>query len=287
MSTETTPTGLNLSRLGHRYEGATYAVTKEAVLQYAEATNDPNPLYDQGAAIPPIFPVRIINDLLMTTLLDADNGVDFTRLVHGSQDFVYHRHLKVGDTVTSAAEIIAMEAKGSGDLYTCRYDVLVDGEVAVSATSGFFIRGKKKPAAEGASKGAPKAAPAPTPEPEGRAFEGSTVVAKDQPRRYADASGDQNPIHLDNDYATSVGLGGVILHGLCSMAFASRAVVQHGCQGDPRRLASLGLRFSDMVRPGDEITTRGKAADGSLVFESTNQEGVIVLSKGRATLTGA
>ena len=286
MSTETTPTGLVLARLGHRYEGASFEITREAILQYADATNDANALYDDGATIPPVFPVRIIIDLLMTTLLDAPNGVNFAKLLHGTQDFVYYRALKVGDTVTTAAEIVGMEAKGSGDLYTCRYDVLLDGEIAVSTTSGFFIRGKKKPVDPNApakpKTTTPKAVEAP--EPIGRAFEEATEVATDQPQRYADASGDQNPIHLDDDYAKMVGLGGVVLHGLCSMAFASRAVVQKACGGDPRLLKTLGLRFTDVVRPGDTITTSGRATESVVQFESTNQSGVKVLAKGYATL---
>ncbi len=289
MSTETTATGLVLSRLGHVYEGAAFEVTKEAILQYAEATNDPNMLYEDGAAVPPVFPVRIIIDLLMTTLLDAPNGVNFAKLVHGTQSFVYHKHLKVGDTVTTAAEITGMEEKGSGDLYTCRYDVLLDGEVAVSTTSGFFIRGKKKPVEPGDAEAAPakKPKPAATPEPIGPAFEDKTTVAADQPTRYAAASGDNNPIHLDDDYAKMVGLGGVVLHGLCSMAFASRAVVQQACGGDPRRLDTLGLRFTDLVRPGDEITTSGEASATKAVFQSKNQNGGTVLAKGYATLSEA
>lgn len=157
----TTRTGLVLSRVGARYTGEPWTVTQEQLTAYALATNDPNPRYTDagqpgGAVMPPVFPVRVIRDLFFTTLLDADNGVDMMRLVHGSQDLRLLRWLKAGDVALPTAEITGMEEKGSGDLYTVRYDVTVGGELAVQATSGFFIRA---PASAKATAG--KLVPAP------------------------------------------------------------------------------------------------------------------------------
>jgi acyl dehydratase len=65
--------------------------------------------------------------------------------------------------------------------------------------------------------------------------------------RYAGASGDFNPIHLDDEFAQSVGLPGRILHGLWTMAQVARA------QGDGRDLASLSVQFRGMGVPEQEI----------------------------------
>ena len=66
--------------------------------------------------------------------------------------------------------------------------------------------------------------------------------------RYAGASGDFNPIHLDDEFARSVGLPGRILHGLWTMAQVARA------QGDGLKLESLSVQFRGMGVPEQEIT---------------------------------
>src|SRR5204862_5677408 len=64
-------------------------------------------------------------------------------------------------------------------------------------------------------------------------------------QRYKDASGDPNPIHVDEDFAKSVGLRGVILHGLYTMAPVARANAA-AVGGDPRQLRRLSAQFRGM-----------------------------------------
>ncbi len=63
------------------------------------------------------------------------------------------------------------------------------------------------------------------------------------------------PIHTDVEFAKSVGLPGIIIHGLCTMAMNSVAVVQECCDGDPERLKRLAVRFSKPGLPGEDIST--------------------------------
>ena len=70
--------------------------------------------------------------------------------------------------------------------------------------------------------------------------------------RYAGASGDFNPIHLDDEFARSVGLPGRILHGLWTMAQVARA--QGELAGDPLALKSLSVQFRGLGVPEREIT---------------------------------
>ena len=76
-----------------------------------------------------------------------------------------------------------------------------------------------------------------------------------QVRQYAEASGDFNPIHLDNDYARQVGLGGVIVHGMLTMA--QMAAMLQDWIGDEGGISKLNVRFEQIVRPGDRITCSG------------------------------
>jgi acyl dehydratase len=77
------------------------------------------------------------------------------------------------------------------------------------------------------------------------------------PHRYAGASGDFNPIHIDKEFATMVGLPNTILHGLWSMAQVQRAAVQ-AAGNDPTKLKALSAQFRGMGQPEVEITVTGE-----------------------------
>jgi acyl dehydratase len=95
---------------------------------------------------------------------------------------------------------------------------------------------------------------------------------------YARASGDMNPIHLDEKFAKSVGLPGVIAHGMLQMSIA--AVVAGKAAGGPQRLRRLSCRFAGMVEPGDEVTiTADEVEPGRLSIRAVNQHGDLVLTK--------
>jgi acyl dehydratase len=87
------------------------------------------------------------------------------------------------------------------------------------------------------------------------------------PHRYAGASGDFNPIHIDVDFAKSVGLPQNILHGLYSMAQVARACT-NAAGGDPRSLRRLSVQFRGMGLPEQEIVVSGevKEEDGERVL---------------------
>jgi acyl dehydratase len=95
------------------------------------------------------------------------------------------------------------------------------------------------------------------------------------PHRYAGASGDFNPIHIDPEFAKAVGLPGNILHGLYGMALVARAGVQ-AVEGDPRSLKRLSVQFRAMGFPEQEIVVTGTvkdASDGRVVIEMEAEQG--------------
>lgn len=79
--------------------------------------------------------------------------------------------------------------------------------------------------------------------------------------RYAGASGDFNPIHIDPDFAKSVGLPGNILHGLYSMGLVAKAAAQGLAGGDPRALKKLTVQFRGMGLPEQEIVVTGSVKE--------------------------
>jgi acyl dehydratase len=107
------------------------------------------------------------------------------------------------------------------------------------------------------------------------------------PHRYAGASGDFNPIHIDPEFAKAVGLPGNILHGLYSMAQVARAATQ-AAGGDPRSLKRLSVQFRGMGRPEVEIKVTGtvrETRNGRLVLDTVaEQEGNQIIRNAEAEL---
>lgn len=107
------------------------------------------------------------------------------------------------------------------------------------------------------------------------------------PHRYAGASGDFNPIHIDKEFATEVGLPRNILHGLYSMAQVARANVA-AAGGDPRSLRRLSVQFRGMGLPEQEIvvtgTVTGVEGDRLLVDTRAEQGGKPIIKNAKAEL---
>jgi len=121
----------------------------------------------------------------------------------------------------------------------------------------------------------------------GDTFEWVREVDPYRPVYYAGASGDYNPIHIDQVVGRAAGYRGVILQGMCTFSWLSDACVSY--LGDPGRLKTLRARFTKPVQVGDVIRFRGRcvAVDGPTVrleISATNQAGEEVLK--RATAEG-
>jgi acyl dehydratase len=98
--------------------------------------------------------------------------------------------------------------------------------------------------------------------------------AADTTVRYAGASGDFNPIHLDDEFARSVGLPGRILHGLWTMAQVARA--QTEAAGGPDTLRRLSVQFRGLGLPGEEIvvtSTARERAEGRVIVDAEAVQG--------------
>lgn len=94
--------------------------------------------------------------------------------------------------------------------------------------------------------------------------------------RYAGASGDFNPIHIDEEFARQVGLPGKILHGLWTMAQVARAQTEAG--GGPYALKRLEVQFRGMGLPEQEIAVRStvrevREADGVAIVDTVAEQG--------------
>jgi acyl dehydratase len=277
---------LNRKTIGKKYPIDETNIEQHETMYYALATNDPNPYYldgtrEGGVIAPPMFAVRYGGTPIHHIVTDNEVGENFFAvLVHGEQEIEWFKALKPGQKVKTEGTIREIDDKGSGELmYIETVSSLTDtGEKICRQSFNFFVRGygklEKKPKA-----------PEPPEDRSKEAFSVKEKVLVGQSFVYAEPSGDHNPIHVDNNFAVAVGLGGIILQGLCTMAFCHKAVVQNACNGNPLKIKKFFVRFSKPVRPGDEITIKGWwQGNQAVIFEATNQAGEFVIRGGRAEL---
>ena len=222
----------------------------------------------------------------MGAVVDLVPPEDLPRLLHLEHDLHLHRPLVVGDELLTTTEVHGIRGRRSG----AEVSLLVrtadaSGVTVAEQYATMFIRGL----GGGESGGS---------DPPEHAFpsggrgeplvETSAHVDADQTWRYRDASGDTNPIHVDEVYAKEAGLPGVIVHGLCTMAFCSHAVLAGVAGGDPALLRRLAVRFSRPVRPDTDLVTAvwdlGTAGARHLYGFEARSEDAVVVKDGRAEI---
>jgi acyl dehydratase len=263
----------------------TVTLEPDRVVAYAAATNDDNPAYLSGKYAPPVFGVVPAWDPLIAAVFDVVPPEKKPVMLHAGHDMRFSGPLVPGTTLSTVAAPFSVRPSRAGTWVTVRaVSVDVDtGDQVLEQFGTMFVRGWNDVAASGpdrpehpfpsAGRGEPLAV-----------FD--AAVDGDQTWRYAEASGDDNRIHVDDEFARGVGLPGIILHGLCTMAMCSRAVIESVADGDPTRLARLAVRFSKPVLPGADLITTvypGPDGDGSFAFEARSG-GERVIRDGRAEL---
>lgn len=264
----------DVDAIGRMTDEQRYAVTDAALRAYADATDDVpgGPVF---ATVPALPAVALASRLVASEEIRP-------RVVHYEQDFVLHRPFEPGMTVVSRAAPIALLARPNGtSLVIHATTTTQEGELLTEQYVTEFFRGVAAPESVG------ERAPDHRLDVDGEPpfAEIGYPVADDQTVRYADASGDHFAIHLDDEFARSVGLSGRIVHGLCTMAFAGRAVLEAAGTHDPAAVRRLAVRFSAPLFPGDTVTTRvWELGQRTYGFDASGSDGTPVIKDGRAEL---
>lgn len=245
-----------------------FDVTRERIAEYAAATNDPIAAHRAGDVAPPVFGIVPVFDSMMMPAVDVFPVELIPRVVHGEQDFRFYRPIRPGDKLVSRGKMIGYQGLKKGTraaiLVECRSQ---DGELVNEQYVTCFVRGYTADKSVGELSPEHKfddtlreAAPL---------AKVDQHIDDDQTFRYAAASGDPMPIHLDAEVASDAGLPGIIAHGLCTMAFASWALLTEAADSDVHRLKRFAVRFAKMVLPGDDLETRiwvKSAGDGVTTY---------------------
>ncbi|GAB2484630.1 FAS1-like dehydratase domain-containing protein [Jatrophihabitans fulvus] len=130
-----------------------YRVSREKIREFADAINDPNPVYrDAGAAraaghadvlAPPTFATRLTLEAAAVVIADPDFGLDFSRVVHGEERYEYHRPIAAGDELEVVTTVDSIRAVAGNDMVGLRFDVrTTDGEPVTTARMLLVGRGE-------------------------------------------------------------------------------------------------------------------------------------------------
>ena len=169
--------------------------------------------------------------------------------VHLSQEIRVHRAPEPGEELTVDLKVLGARHESRGVRLALGCVVRSGTESLAELTTGVLLVGAvaPEPGGELPNPATPPAGPAGTP----------AVVTVTLPReliaRYAEVSGDLNPIHLDDDAAAAAGFPGVIAHGMSVLALVTEAIVDRYADGDPSRVKALATRFSAPVSPDEPV----------------------------------
>jgi acyl dehydratase len=179
-------------------------------------------------------------------------SVDPAGVVHGEHALVLHRPLPVEGVLTTEGRITGMFDKGAakGALVVAESETRHDRR-GLLATNTVTIFARLDGGFGGRDRtGAPPRIPGGDPD-----FRIEETPAENQPLLYR-LSGDTFPLHADPDFASMAGFERPIMHGLCTLGFACRALMRALTAGDPRRVRRIACRFSKPLYPGLPIETR-------------------------------
>jgi acyl dehydratase len=205
--------------------------------------------------------------------------LEWSRMLHGEQVIRLFQPLAPQGRIIQVGEVLNIYDKGKGAVYRIRIKGrtedegdLYEAEWSIFYVGGGDFGGDPGPKAE-------KIAPPAGTEPD---FSLTEKIAENQAVIYR-LSGDYNPLHLDPAAARRGGFDRPILHGLCTYGFATRAIVSELLSGEVARLKEFSARFSDVVYPGDNLTTEGwKSANGYIIQARTDRS--VVLSNARVVI---
>jgi acyl dehydratase len=281
---------LKLNALDRWIDAGDFFVDPQQCRKYAAATNDTNPKHVSGELAPPIFAVVATVPPLVQALhaLIPEQTNAFQRNVHGGQDMRFYRPIVPGTTLRVRLRPVAVLQRPTGAAIVSYADLRdLSGAPVQEQYFTSYLRGVVAQTSWGVD---PPDHRMPVDVKQTQPVASVRYdIDPDQTYRYADATGDYSAYHVDDAAARAAGFPGIFLHGLCTMAFVSRAVIETVCAGDPARLRRLAVRFSHPVYPAESITTAiwsGTRQEeySSYWFETVNVTSQPVITHGLAEI---
>jgi acyl dehydratase len=144
---------MNRDMVGYAYPPSQpWAVTRDNIVDFAHAIGDSNPAYHddeaaramglEGICAPPTFPITVTMAAMQKSFEDPSLNMDFTRVVHSDQRFLYTRPIRVGDDLVVVTTVDEIKSLGTSEIITLHSHVTSHGETVVDTWSKLVVRGE-------------------------------------------------------------------------------------------------------------------------------------------------
>jgi len=237
--------------------------------------------YEAGLQALPTMPVVLCSPGAWYRKPEA--GIDWVRMLHGEQRLSLHRPLPIGGRVTGLTRIRDIVDKGpdKGAMLYLERELSEADSGAPLATLGQTLVLRGNGGCGSTTDSAPPVHRIPERNPD---LIVDSVIDPRAALIYR-LSGDYNPLHADPEIARSAGFRAPIFHGLGTFGMAALAVLKGACAGKPERIASLAVRFTAPVYPGEHLSTALWIDGGTVSFRTRVVERELVaVDNGLATL---
>lgn len=240
-------------------------ITRAEIRSFADSIDDGHPLCHSVSAAreaghpdlvaPPTFAIRPVLAAVERFVRGNDTGLDYNRIVHRGQRLEYFRPLHAGDVLTATARLLDVRVIRGNTVGRIAVELADSGGTAVCSALTTLVMA---------------AGPAPAPVAAATDHSGALLGPVEVPllstglRRYAQASGDFNPIHLDPAAAAAAGLPGVVAHGMLTAGLAMSRLTAF--VPDPAAITWCEAVFTAPVVLGDygELVVTGRAGRGGV-----------------------
>ncbi|MFH1079567.1 MAG: MaoC/PaaZ C-terminal domain-containing protein [Pseudomonadota bacterium] len=221
-------------------------------------------VYEKNLKVIPTFSVATIMDFFFAVVKEAN--LNLSGILHGGQELIFHRPIPASGTFTTVGRITHIyDKKEKGAVFVMQSDTHHDnGEELFTARFSIFSR------FDGNFGGGDIVMERP-PFPDRPAdFVVKARPSDDQPLLYR-LSGDYFELHVDPEFARKSDFEKPIMHGLCTLGYACRALIASFIPGTPEKVRRLKCRFTRPLYPGDPIETlTWKTADGQALWRTLN-----------------
>ncbi|KYR01300.1 hypothetical protein DLAC_11509 [Tieghemostelium lacteum] len=245
--------------LAHKFTNTEYYLTEKDVSLYSLSVGAGHKelkfVYEQSSEFQALPTIGVIFPYpILLQVIDGIDGLEYNpmMLLHGEHHLEVKNKIPTSGKLTTTSKVSGLYDKVKGVLLVVQADTSdQNGQLIFSNKISLFIRGI---GGFGGDKG-PKEKPFVIPKRSCDA-QSSFTTTEDQALIYRLSSGDLNPLHADPEMAKQGNFSKPILHGLCSLGIASKAVLEHFCNNNSDQFKSVQVRFSKPVFPGETIITQ-------------------------------